>query len=82
MTLRSNDPGLKGSPVQQAFIPQLARVLARYLASAMMTVGFVAPGLGAEMARDPEVIGLLGLALGAGTETAWALAVRRGWAAK
>lgn len=66
----------------QPFLPQLARVLARYLSSALMTVGFLAPGLGAELARDPEVIGLIGLALGAGTETAWALAVRKGWASK
>ena len=66
----------------QPFLPQLARVLARYLSSALMTVGFLAPGLGAELARDPEVIGLIGLALGAGTETAWALAVRKGWAGK
>ena len=66
----------------QPFLPQLARVVARYLSSALMTVGFLAPGLGAELARDPEVIGLIGLALGAGTETAWALAVRKGWAAK
>ena len=66
----------------QPFLPQLARVLARYLSSALMTVGFIAPGLGAELARDPEVIGLIGLALGGATETAWALAVRKGWAAK
>ena len=66
----------------QPFLPQLARVLARYLSSALMTVGFLAPGLGAELARDPEVIGLIGLALGGATETAWALAVRKGWAAK
>ena len=66
----------------QPFLPQLARVLARYLASALMTVGFIAPELGAQLSRDPEVIGLIGLAIGAGTETAWALAVRKGWAAK
>ena len=66
----------------QPFLPQLARVLARYLSGALMTAGFLAPGLGAELARDPEVLGLIGLALGAGTETAWALAVRKGWAAK
>ena len=66
----------------QPFLPQLARVIARYLSSALMTVGFLAPGLGAELARDPEVIGLIGLALGGATETAWALAVRKGWAAK
>ena len=66
----------------QPFLPQLARVLARYLSSALMTVGFLAPGLGAELARDPEVIGLIGLALGGATETAWAMAVRKGWAAK
>ena len=66
----------------QPFLQQLARVLARYLSSALMTVGFLAPGLGAELARDPEVIGLIGLALGGATETAWALAVRKGWAAK
>ena len=66
----------------QPFLPQLDRVIARYLSSALMTVGFLAPGLGAELARDPEVIGLIGLALGAGTETAWAMAVRKGWAAK
>lgn len=66
----------------QPFLPQLARVIARYLSSALMTVGFLAPGLGAELARDPEVIGLIGLALGGATETAWALAVRKGWARK
>ena len=66
----------------QPLLPQLARVLARYLSSALMTIGFLAPGLGAELARDPEVIGLIGLALGGVTETAWALAVRKGWAAK
>ena len=66
----------------QPFLPQLARVFARYLSGALMTAGFLAPGLGAELARDPEVLGLIGLALGAGTETAWALAVRKGWAAK
>lgn len=66
----------------QPFLPQLARVIARYLSSALMTIGFLAPGLGAELARDPEVIGLIGLALGGVTETAWALAVRKGWAAK
>jgi hypothetical protein len=66
----------------QPFLPQLARVLARYLSGALMTAGFLAPGLGAELARDPEVLGLIGLALGGATETAWALAVRKGWAAK
>ena len=66
----------------QPFLTQLARVIARYLSSALMTVGFLAPGLGAELARDPEFIGLIGLALGGATETAWAMAVRKGWAAK
>ena len=66
----------------QPFLPQLARVIARYLSGALISVGFIAPELGAQLSRDPEVIGLIGLALGAGTETAWALAVRKGWAAK
>lgn len=58
----------------------LTRILARYLAGALVFYGLIDPDSGAELAVDPDVALLIGLLIGAITEGAYALARRWGWA--
>ncbi|MFE3836074.1 hypothetical protein [Pseudogemmobacter sonorensis] len=58
-------------------IGPISRILARWLASALVTYGLVAPQYGAALDHDLALV--LGALIGAGTEAAYALAKRRGW---
>ena len=56
----------------------IARILARYLASALVTAGILAPDFAAQIGADPDVILLLGAVIGAVAEWAYARAKKNG----
>lgn len=57
----------------------LSRIIARYLAGAMVAYGVIPHEVGAELAVDPDVMLVLGTIIGAATEGIYALAKRAGW---
>ncbi len=57
----------------------LARILARYLAGALVAYGVIDAGSGRDLALDPDLALLIGTSLGAVAEAAYALARRFGW---
>lgn len=57
----------------------LARIALRYLAAMLVTAGYLNADLGNQISADPDLLMLLGLALGAGVEMAYAAAKRLGW---
>lgn len=61
-------------------LAQLSRIIARYIAMYLMTVGFIAPEAAPVLANDPQLLGLIGAILASITEALWAMAVKRGWA--
>jgi len=61
-------------------IPVIARIVARYLAGALVAFGALAAGSEAQIAADPEVLMILGGVIGAVTEGFYALARKQGWA--
>jgi len=61
-------------------IGPIARIILRYVASALVTYGYLSHDVGAQIAIDPDLIAVLGLALGALVEVGYALARKRGWA--
>ena len=58
-------------------IGPISRIFARWIASALVTYGVIAPEYGA--ALDADVATILGLAIGAATEASYMLAKRFGW---
>jgi hypothetical protein len=62
-----------------ALAPVLARIVARYLAGALVAVGALAAGSEAQIAADPEVLMILGGVLAAITEALYGLARAKGW---
>jgi len=62
----------------------ISRILLRYLAAALVTYGALDAPMAAEISRDPDVLAIVSLVLGAGlslaTEIGYALAKRFGWA--
>lgn len=67
------------SDFMKMLVPQLARVLARYLAGFLMTIGMFAPAEAEAWGRDPATLALVGAGIAAVTEMLWAQALRRGW---
>jgi len=61
-------------------IGPIARIILRYAAAALVTYGIVPIEVGAQIAVDPDLIALAGLALAALVEVGYALARNRGWA--
>lgn len=61
-------------------IGPVSRILLRYLAAALVTYGILPHEVGAQIAIDPDLIALAGLAIGAVVEAGYALARSRGWA--
>ena len=57
----------------------LSRLVARYLAGALVAYGMIPHEVGAELAMDPDFALILGAAIGAVTEAAYAFARKRGW---
>ncbi len=58
----------------------IARIALRYLAAALVTAGYLDADLGNQIGADPDLIMLVGLALGAGVEMAYAVAKKMRWA--
>lgn len=58
-------------------IGPLSRILARWIASALVTYGVIAPEYGT--ALDADVATILGLVIGGLTEASYMLAKRYGW---
>lgn len=56
----------------------IARILARYLSSALVTAGILAPDFAAQIGADPDVILLLGAGVGVVAEWAYARAKKNG----
>lgn len=57
----------------------ISRIALRYLAAALVTAGYLDADLGNQISADPDLLMLLGLAIGAGVEMAYAAAKRLGW---
>lgn len=57
-----------------------ARILLRYLSGVLMTAGYLDAQLADMVAVDPDLLMLVGAAIGAGTEGLYAVARRLGWA--
>jgi len=58
----------------------LARIALRYLAAALVTAGYLDSDLGQQIGADPDILILVGGAIGLAVEMAYAAARRLGWA--
>ena len=58
----------------------LARIALRYLAGALLAAGYLDTGLADTLSTDPDMLMLLGAAIGGATEGLYAVARRMGWA--
>jgi len=58
----------------------LARIALRYLAAALVTAGYLDSDLGQQIGADPDILILVGGAIGLAVEMAYAAAKRLGWA--
>ncbi len=58
----------------------VSRIVARYLAGALVAYGLIPHDLGQELAMDPDVAIAIGAALTIVTEALYAFAKRKGWA--
>ena len=57
-----------------------ARILLRYLASALVTAGYLDADLGRQIGADPDILVIVGGVIGLGVEMAYAVAKRMRWA--
>ncbi|MCW5706756.1 hypothetical protein [Shinella sp.] len=57
----------------------IARILLRYLAAALVTMGVLDSEIGAQIGADPDLLMLLGMAIGLAVEMTYAAAKRLGW---
>lgn len=60
-------------------IPVIARIALRYAAGALVAAGYINAETGQQIIADPEVLMLVGAALGLGAEMTYAVAKRLGW---
>lgn len=58
----------------------LSRIALRYLAAALVTAGYLDSDLGQQIGADPDILILVGGAIGLAVEMAYAAAKRLGWA--
>lgn len=58
----------------------IARILLRYAAGALVAAGYMDADLGNQIGADPDILMIVGAALGVAVELAFAFAKRRGWA--
>lgn len=58
----------------------IARILLRYAAGALVAAGYLDADLGNQIGADPDILMIVGAALGVAVELAFAFAKRRGWA--
>ena len=57
----------------------LSRIILRYLAAALVTAGYLDADLGQQIGADPDILILVGGAIGLAVEMAYAAAKRLGW---
>jgi hypothetical protein len=57
----------------------IARIVLRYAAGALIAAGYLDPHMGRELGADPDLVMLLGAALGLAVEGAYAVAKKLGW---
>ena len=57
----------------------VARIVLRYLAGALVSAGSLPGDIASQMAVDPDILLMVGLALTAAVEGLYALAKRLGW---
>jgi hypothetical protein len=60
------------------FAPTIARIVLRYAAGALVAYGLINPGLGDQIAVDPDLALVLGGLIGAATEAAYVWVSKRG----
>ncbi len=58
----------------------LARIALRYLAAGLVTAGYLDSDLGQQIGADPDILILVGGAIGLAVEMAYAAARKLGWA--
>lgn len=58
----------------------IARIVLRYAAGALVAAGYLNADLGNQIGTDPDLLIILGGALGICVELAYAFAKKRGWA--
>lgn len=58
----------------------IARIILRYAAGALVAAGYLDAELGQQIGADPDLLIIVGGALGIGVELAYAFAKKRGWA--
>lgn len=58
----------------------IARIALRYLAASLVTAGYLDPDIGQQIGADPDILILVGGALGLSVEMAYAAAKRLGCA--
>lgn len=58
----------------------IARIVLRYAAGALVAAGYLNADLGNQIGADPDLLIILGGALGICVELAYAFAKKRGWA--
>lgn len=61
-------------------ISVIARILLRYAAAALVTAGLLDSDIALQIGADPDLLMLLGMAIGLAVEMAYAAAKRLGWA--
>lgn len=60
-------------------IPVIARIALRYAAGALVAAGYISAETGQQIVADPELLMLVGAALGFGVEMVYAVAKKLGW---
>lgn len=58
----------------------IARIVLRYAAAALVTMGLLDSEIGYQIGADPDLLMLLGMAIGVAVEMAYAAAKKLGWA--
>lgn len=58
----------------------IARIVLRYAAAALVTAGLLDADVGQQIGADPDILILVGGAVGLGVEMAYAAAKKLGWA--
>lgn len=62
------------------FIGPAARIVARYVAGGLVTIGLTDSASAQTLIDDPEVVAMIGFGLAALVEVIYGFAKRRGWA--
>jgi threonine/homoserine efflux transporter RhtA len=60
-------------------VPVVARIVARYVAGALVAAGWFMPEVGEQIAMDPDVLMFLGIAITGMVEGFYYAARRLGW---